>query len=137
MRLMVKHYDEKALRIFSKEIAQAVTGMTAGVINYMGGRPTVSPSVHLFSFLIPKNFIKIEVEINQSKSEVKMPTLPKFSKKDDVNLNGYACYDPIDTDYLERRLKAFLPRINIHRTTSSRFSFLRGIEAHYIKYSIT
>ena len=50
-----------------------------------------------------------------------------------VNLNGYACYDPIDTDYLERRLKAFLPRINIHRTTSSRFSFLRGIEAHYIK----
>ena len=89
MRLMVKHYNEKALRIFSKEIAQAVTGMTAGVINYMGGRPTVSPSVHLFSFLIPKNFIKIEVEINQSKSEVKMPTLPKFSKKEDVNLNGY------------------------------------------------
>ena len=89
MRLMVKHYEEKALRIFSKEIAQAVTGMTAGVINYMGGRPTVSPSIHLFSFLIPKNFIKIEVEINQSKSEVKMPTLPKFSKKDDVNLNGY------------------------------------------------
>ena len=87
MRLMVKHYDEKALQIFSKEIAQAVTGMTAGVINYMGGRPTVSPSVHLFSFLIPKNFIKIEVEINQSKSEVKMPTLPKFSKKEDVNLN--------------------------------------------------
>ena len=37
MRLMVKHYEEKALRIFSKEIAQAVTGMTAGVINYMGG----------------------------------------------------------------------------------------------------
>ena len=37
MRLMVKHYDEKALQIFSKEIAQAVTGMTAGVINYMGG----------------------------------------------------------------------------------------------------
>ena len=89
MRLMVKHYNEKALRIFSKEIAQAVTGMTAGVINYMGGRPTISPSVHLFSFLIPKNFIKIEVEINQSKSEVKMPTLPKFSKKEDVNLNGY------------------------------------------------
>ncbi len=89
MRLMVKHYNEKALRIFSKEIAQAVTGMTAGVINYMGGRPTVSPSIHLFSFLIPKNFINIEVEINQSKSEVKMPTLPKFSKKEDVNLNGY------------------------------------------------
>ena len=50
-----------------------------------------------------------------------------------VNLNGYACYDPLDSDYLERRLRAFMPRINIHRTSSSRFSFLRGIEAHYIK----
>ena len=50
-----------------------------------------------------------------------------------VNLNGYACYDPLDSDYLERRLKAFMPRINIHKTSSSYFSFLRGIEAHYIK----
>lgn len=50
-----------------------------------------------------------------------------------VNLNGYACYDPLDSDYLERRLKAFMPRINIHRTSSSVFPFLRGIEAHYIK----
>tara|TARA_B100001094_G_scaffold131313_1_gene127101 strand:- start:4311 stop:4958 length:648 start_codon:yes stop_codon:yes gene_type:complete len=54
-----------------------------------------------------------------------------------VNLNGYACYDPIDADYLERRLKAFMPRINIHKTSSSRFSFLRGIEAHYIKMDKT
>ncbi|RPF77842.1 MAG: hypothetical protein CBE14_000565 [Rickettsiales bacterium TMED254] len=54
-----------------------------------------------------------------------------------VNLNGYACYDPIDADYLERRLNAFMPRINIHKTSSSRFSFLRGIEAHYIKMDKT
>jgi transketolase N-terminal domain/subunit len=50
-----------------------------------------------------------------------------------VNANGYACYDAIDLDYLSRRLKAFLPSINIHRTNVNELSFLRGIEAHYIK----
>ena len=50
-----------------------------------------------------------------------------------VNANGYACYDAIDTDYLERRLKAFLPNIFFHRTNVSELSFLRGLEAHYIK----
>ena len=50
-----------------------------------------------------------------------------------VNANGYACYDPVDVDYLERRCKAFLPDIKFHRTIVSRFSFLRGIEAHYMK----
>lgn len=52
-----------------------------------------------------------------------------------VNANGYACYDEMDIDYLERRCKAFLPRINFHRTTKQTFpfSFLHGLDAHYIK----
>ena len=52
-----------------------------------------------------------------------------------VNANGYACYDEMDIDYLERRCKAFLPRINFHRTTKQTFpfSFLYGLDAHYMK----
>jgi len=50
-----------------------------------------------------------------------------------VNANGYACYDPVDVDYLEKRCKAFLPSINFHRTKVGQLSFLRGIEAHYMK----
>ena len=52
-----------------------------------------------------------------------------------VNANGYACYDEINIDYLERRCKAFLPRIYFHRTESETcsFPFLVGIDAHYIK----
>ena len=46
-------------------MAQATTGMTPGVINYLGGRPSVSPSIHLFSFLYPKNEVKIKIEINE------------------------------------------------------------------------
>ena len=52
-----------------------------------------------------------------------------------VNANGYACYDEMNIDYLERRCKAFLPRINFHRTTKQTFpfSFLYGLDAHYMK----
>ena len=49
-----------------------------------------------------------------------------------VNCNGWACYDPIDVDYLERRLKAFLPQVNIHRTDLNDLSILKGQNAHYI-----
>jgi len=52
-----------------------------------------------------------------------------------VNANGYACYDEMDVDYLERRCKSFLPRIHFHRTEKQTFPFpfLKGIDAHYIK----
>ena len=52
-----------------------------------------------------------------------------------VNANGYACYDEMDVDYLERRCKAFMPRINFYKTKKETFpfSFLWGLDAHYIK----
>ena len=52
-----------------------------------------------------------------------------------VNANGYACYDEMDVDYLERRCKAFLPRIHFFRTEKETFpfKFLWGLDAHYIK----
>ena len=39
--------------------------MAAGVINYLGGRPRVSPSIHLFSFLLPKDQIKMKMKMNK------------------------------------------------------------------------
>lgn len=48
-----------------------------------------------------------------------------------VNVNGYCAYDTIDTEYLVRRLKAFLPRINLHFTDVNQASFLNGLNAHY------
>ena len=50
-----------------------------------------------------------------------------------VNANGYACYDPVDTNYLEKRCKAFLPDIHFHKTKVNELSFLAGIDAHYMK----
>lgn len=48
-----------------------------------------------------------------------------------VNVNGYAAYMEVDTEYLVKRLKAFMPDIKIHYTTVERFSFLKGLNAHY------
>ena len=48
-----------------------------------------------------------------------------------VNINGYIAYDTIDIDYLENRLRSFLPSINLIRTKGDIFSFLNGLNAHY------
>ena len=67
LRIMVKHVNKEALILFSKEIAQAVTGMAAGVMNYMGGRPKVSRSIHLHSFLLDKSMLSIGIDINSER----------------------------------------------------------------------
>lgn len=48
-----------------------------------------------------------------------------------VNINGYAAYDKVDTEYLTNRLIAFLPNINLRYTTVNQASFLKGLNAHY------
>lgn len=48
-----------------------------------------------------------------------------------VNINGYAAYKEVDKNYLSNRLKAFLPEIILHETTSEHFTFLHGLNAHY------
>ena len=53
------------------------------------------------------------------------------------NVNGYAGYDALDSSYLIKRLKSFLPEIVIHKTNSSVFPFLKGIGAHYYKMNET
>ncbi|MFL3007167.1 MAG: acyclic terpene utilization AtuA family protein [Candidatus Neomarinimicrobiota bacterium] len=77
LRIVATHLDKEALIIFSKELAQAVTGMAAGVINYLGGRPRVSPSIHLFSFLLPKDQIKIKMRMNK-----KVVSIPSYTPEE-------------------------------------------------------
>jgi transketolase len=48
-----------------------------------------------------------------------------------ANVNGYAAYREVDVNYLESRLKSFLPDIQIHHTTVEHFPFLKELNAHY------
>lgn len=48
-----------------------------------------------------------------------------------VNSNGYCAYNKVDKTYLEKRLKSFLPEINIVNTKIDQYPFLKGVNAHY------
>ena len=99
LRIVAAHLHKEALIIFSKELAQAVTGMTAGVINYLGGRPRVSPSIHLFSFLLPKDQIKIKMRMN--KKVVSIPSYtPEESKRKQKDFSSKTKKILFKKDYL-------------------------------------
>jgi hypothetical protein len=64
IKLGVSHAKKEALVLFSREIAQASTGMAPGLTGIVGGRPTVYPVIRLFSFLADKSSCTLEVEID-------------------------------------------------------------------------
>ena len=48
-----------------------------------------------------------------------------------ANINGMGAYDPINVDYLVRRLQSFLPRINIRISKPYSWSFAQDLLTHY------
>ena len=78
LRLVATHSKKDALIILSKEMAQAVTGMASGVMNYLGGRPPVSSSIHLFSFLFPKDQLSVMVDLNDNLTTVDVPSSSSY-----------------------------------------------------------
>jgi len=48
-----------------------------------------------------------------------------------VNMNGFSAYDTIDEDYLQTRLKAFLPNIKIFKTKLPYVDKIEGLKGHY------
>ncbi|MCR8935602.1 MULTISPECIES: acyclic terpene utilization AtuA family protein [unclassified Pseudomonas] len=74
IKIAVRHPDKRALVLFSKEIAQAATGMAPGLTGIVGGRPTVYPLIRLFSFLIDKNACTLQVEMAGERHPCSLPT---------------------------------------------------------------
>lgn len=48
-----------------------------------------------------------------------------------VNVNGMGAYDMIDVDYLVKRLRTFLPLINIRISRPHKWSFAQDLLTHY------
>ncbi len=78
IKLAVRHSKKDALVLFSREIAQAATGMAPGLTGIVGGRPTVYPVIRLFSFLIDKGACQLEVELNDERHAVALPQLSTY-----------------------------------------------------------
>jgi hypothetical protein len=75
IKLAVRHPNKQALTLFSREIAQAATGMAPGLTGIVGGRPTVYPLIRLFSFLIDKPACELKIEITGQRHACALPEL--------------------------------------------------------------
>lgn len=74
MKLSVRHKDQRALDVFSREISPAGTSWSPGTTgNFGGGRPTPSPVIRLFSFLIDKGAVTPRVRIGDRESVLQQP----------------------------------------------------------------
>lgn len=73
IKIAVRHAKKEALILFSREIAQAATGMAPGLTGIVGGRPTVYPVIRLFSFLADKSSCQLQVEIDGARTPVELP----------------------------------------------------------------
>jgi hypothetical protein len=76
VKIAVQHPNPKALKLFAREIAQAATGMAPGFTGYFGsGRPEPHMIPKLFSTLVPKERVSIEVAVGEQRFAVPVPTL--------------------------------------------------------------
>ncbi|KQE85846.1 acyclic terpene utilization AtuA family protein [Acinetobacter lactucae] len=73
VKIAVKHIFKEACMFFASEIAQASTGMAPALAGIVGGRPKASPVIKLFSFLVDKNQIKVEIDFEGKRYPVEIP----------------------------------------------------------------
>ena len=82
IKLAVRHPDKQALILFSREIAQAATGMAPGLTGIVGGRPTVYPVIRLFSFLIDKSACNLHINMTGENHPCALPALTALESQD-------------------------------------------------------
>lgn len=73
VKIAVKHPLKEACMFFASEIAQASTGMAPALAGIVGGRPKASPVIKLFSFLVDKSKLNVEIDINGQRQKVVIP----------------------------------------------------------------
>jgi hypothetical protein len=95
VKIAVASADKKSLVLFSKEIAQAATGMAPGITGIVGGRPTVWPKIRLFSCLVPKDSIEVSTIINGETTNTEIKT---FNGKTPQSLGNTTSSKPNDIE---------------------------------------
>ena len=62
LKMAAQHTDKNALELFGRECIPPATAMAQGITGFSGGRPSPTPLVRLFSCLVPKSAVQIEVD---------------------------------------------------------------------------
>lgn len=76
VKISVAHPEKKALSLFTREIAQAATAMAPGLTGLVGGRPSVTPKIGLFSALVDKSDCLPTVSLEGRSWQVSVATSP-------------------------------------------------------------
>lgn len=74
LKIGLRHQDKAALDLFSREMMQAGVAMAQGTTGVFAGRPSPSPVVRLFSFLIDKEKVPVCVHMDGREIAVAVPT---------------------------------------------------------------
>ncbi|TFZ06336.1 DUF1446 domain-containing protein [Ramlibacter henchirensis] len=72
VRIVVDHPDKRALEIFAREIAPAGTSWSPGTTMPAGGRPSPSPLIKPFSFLLDKGSVPVRVSVHGESTPVEI-----------------------------------------------------------------
>lgn len=78
VKIATAHAKKGALVLFSREIAQAATGMAPGLTGIVGGRPAVWPKIRLYSCLVPKDGVAVSVNLNDEMTSVDVDSAGGF-----------------------------------------------------------
>ena len=70
LKLAAKSASKDSLELFAREFAPAATSMAPGTLGLVGGRPSPTPVVRLFSFLWPKRKLAVEIDVQGERSSV-------------------------------------------------------------------
>jgi hypothetical protein len=73
VRVVVDHPQKKALEIFAREIVPSGTSWSPGTTGPGGGRPSPSPLIKPFSFVLPKSEVAVGVWMDGVRTEIKSP----------------------------------------------------------------
>ncbi len=73
LKIAVRGPAKASLDLFAREFAPAGTSMAPGTTGLSGGRPTPTPVVRLFSFLIDKQEVPIEIDVDGRRIVIGVP----------------------------------------------------------------
>lgn len=80
LKLAVKSPSRASLDLFAREFAPAATSMAPGTAGLVGGRPTPTPVIRLFSFMIDKSAVTVTVDLDGQRQVVAVPTMGGFDE---------------------------------------------------------
>jgi hypothetical protein len=73
LKMAAKAPARASLELFAREFAAAGTSMAPGTTGLVGGRPSSAPVIRLFSFLVPKRELAVNVMVDSSDTAVDVP----------------------------------------------------------------